>query len=237
MKTSGALMIAVALLVGVSVRAGSAAALSLTSQRLTPYRTCTITATPAGTTAVSDANVRQANPTTNFGATTTYVVSSAAAANQRIYVRFDLAVCSPAIASSAIVRLATLRLYVTAVPAVCRTLDLFPATVAWTEAAITWNNEPFGAAINNPPTASRTGSVTVGTPVGCVNQAAGAYITGATVTTDVAAFVAGGSTNLGWMIRDDAEGSATTRSETFSAKDLGTIAQAPQLVVTYVVVP
>jgi hypothetical protein len=39
------------------------------------------------------------------------------------------------------------------------------------------------------------------------------------------------------MIRDDAEGSSTTRTTTFSTKNLGTLAQAPQLVVTYVTAP
>ena len=50
---------------------GSAASLNLSSQLLTPYRTCTISATPATTTAVADANVRQGSATTNFGAVTT----------------------------------------------------------------------------------------------------------------------------------------------------------------------
>ena len=53
----------------------------------------------------------------------------------------------------------------------------------------------------------------------------------------MATFVSGASTNLGWMIRDDTEGSATTRTSTFAAKELGTVAQEPQLVVTYVTVP
>ena len=57
------------------------------------------------------------------------------------------------------------------------------------------------------------------------------------MTTDVASFVSGGSSNLGWMIRDDVEGSTTTRTSTFAAKELGTVAQEPQLVVTYVTVP
>jgi hypothetical protein len=236
-RTRTAAILVAAMLMGSTVRLGSAAALSVTSQRLTPYRTCTITATPAGTTGVSDANVRQAAPATNFGGTASYAVSSGTGVNQRIYIRFDLTVCSPAIGASAIVRLATLRLYVTTMSAVCRTLDLFPSTAAWTEGLITWNNEPFGTAINNPPTASRTGSFTVGTAAGCVNQNTGAYVTGATATSDVASFVAGGATNFGWMIRDDVENSATGRTESFSTKDLGTVAQAPQLVVTYVVVP
>ena len=225
------------LVVGSGLWAGSAASLSLTSQNLTPYQTCTLTATPATTTAVIDASVRQGSAGTNFGTSTTNNVASGSGANRRLYVRFDLAQCSPAIPSSAILRLATMRQYLTAVPAVCRTVDIFPVLASWTESGITWTNQPFGAAINNPPTASRTGSFTVGTPAGCQNQATGVYSVGATVTTDVASFVSGGATNFGWMLRDDVEGSGTTRTITMSAKNLGTVAQAPQLVVTYVTVP
>ena len=232
-----ALALAMGLLGGISLIRGAAASLSLASQAFTPYRTCTVTATPATTTAEIDATVRQGSAATNFGAITTLTVSSGSGINQRIYLKFDLTVCSPAIPASAVVRLATLRLFMTAVPAACRTLDLFPATVAWTETAITWNNQPFGTTINNPATGSRTGSFSVGTPVGCQNQTTGSYIAGGTVTSDVASLVSGGSTNLGWMIRDDAEGAATTRTATFSAKELGTVAQEPQLVITYVTVP
>lgn len=229
--------IAVGLLAGGSLSVGSAASVSLTSQKLTPYRTCTLTATPATTTVVADSTVRQGSASANFGTLASITVSSANGANQRVYLKFSLTSCSPAIPASAIVRLATLRLYVTAIAAGCRTLDIYPATVAWTEAAITWNDQPFGTTINNPATGSRTGTFDVGTAGSCQNQGTGAYVTGATVTSNVASFVSGGSTNLGWMIRDDTEGSGTTRTTTFAAKDLGTVAQAPQLVITYVVVP
>jgi hypothetical protein len=232
---------AAALLVGVLIGAGfvtgRAASISLTSQALTPYRTCTLTATPATATVETDTTARQGSATSNFGTLTTLTVSSASAANQRTYLRFDLTRCSPAIPATAIIRLATLRLFVSALPAVCRTVDLFRSTATWTEAGLTWNNQPFGAAINNPATASRTGTFDVGTPVGCQNRTANAYVVGGTVTTDVAAFVAGSSTNFGWMLRDDAEGSATARTTTFSAKNLGTAAQGPQLVITYVAFP
>jgi hypothetical protein len=57
------------------------------------------------------------------------------------------------------------------------------------------------------------------------------------VTADVSSFVAGTASNFGWMLRDDVEGSATAYTETFSAKNLGTASQAPQLVITYVSVP
>jgi hypothetical protein len=229
------LVLALTAVVGTS--SASAASLTLTSQALTPYRTCTITATPATTTGVADATVRQGSATSNFGTLTSTNVSSGSGINQRAYLRFDLTTCIPAIPTSAVVRLATLRLYLTAVPAACRTIDAFAATASWTETGITWNNQPFGTTINNPPSASRSGSFTVGTPAGCQNQATGAYLVGGTVTSDVAAFVASSATNFGWMLRDDAEGSATTRTVTFSSKELATVGQAPQLVVTYVTVP
>jgi hypothetical protein len=224
------------LLAGMSLSLGAAAHLNLTSLAFTPYRTCTITATPATTPSVIDATVRQGSATSNFGTATTSTVASGSGVNRRLYLKFDLTQCSPAVPASVLIRLATVRLYLTALPTVCRTLDLFAVTAAWTETAITWNNQPFGTAINNPPTASRSGSFSVGNPVGCQNLATG-YVSGATVTSDVASFVSGGNTNLGWMIRDDAEGSTTISTATFSAKELGTVAQEPQLVVTYVTVP
>jgi hypothetical protein len=224
-------------LLGAAMVSGFAAGLTLTSQNFTPYQTCTITATPATTTAVVDTTARQGSATSNFGTLAALTVSSGSGINQRVYLKFDLTVCSPAIAASATVRLATLRLYMTAAPVVCRVLDLYPVTATWGETTLTWNNQPFGTTINNPATGSRTGTFSVGTPAGCQNQSTGAYVTGGTVTSDVAMFVAGSSTNFGWMIRDDTEGSATTRTVTFSSKELGTMAQEPQLVITYVTVP
>ncbi len=199
--------------------------------------TCVLTAATTTTTVVSDAEVRQSNGNTNYGTATSLTVTSSGSANRRIYVSFDLTACSPAIPSGATIRLATLRLFATALPGACRTLDLFRVTAAWTEAAVTWNNQPFGTTINNPATASRSGSFDVGTPAGCQNRTTAAYVAGAGVTADVAVFVAGSATNRGWMIRDDVEGSATARTATFASKQLGTLARAPQLIVTYVAGP
>ena len=235
-NSAGVLLVAAAIVV-VALAPASAANLNLASQLLTPYRTCTITATPSSTTAVTDASVRQATPTTNFGTVTTNNVATAAAANRRLYLFFDLAQCSPVIPSSAVVRLATLRMYVSALPANCRTIDLFRVTASWAEGTITWNNQPFGTTLNNPASAGAVDSFTAGTPAGCQNLTNNAYIVGANPTADVAAFVAGTATNFGWMLRDDVENSATAYTLTFSAKNLGTLAQAPQLIVTYVTVP
>jgi hypothetical protein len=124
---------------------------------------------------------------------------------------------------------------VTVLPGNCRAIDIFRVSAAWTESTITWNNQPFGATINNPVSTSRTDSFDVGTPGGCENKVAG-YASGASVTADVAAF-ATGTTNYGWMLRDDSEGSTVARTSTFSAKELASLSQAPQLVVTYVTTP
>jgi hypothetical protein len=238
-RLRGALLIAALAMgagVGLTAATGSAASLPISSAALTPYRTCVLTATPTTTSVVADTEVRQATPTSNFGTTTVVTITSSGSANRRAYLRFDLTKCTPAIPATAIVRLATLRLYATALPAACRTLDIFAATAAWTETGVTWSSQPPGASVNNPPTSSRSGSFDAGTPVGCQNRTAGAYVVGATVTADMARFVAGSATNFGWLIRDDTEGSATARTVTFSSKDLGTFAQVPQLIVTYVVV-
>lgn len=229
-------VVAACLCLGASISVGSANSLSVSSQSLTPYRTCTLTATPTTTTVVVDTTARQRNPTTTSGALSTLAVSSSGAVNQRVYVQFDLTQCSPAIPTNTIVRLATLRLYATGLPTLCRTIDLFPATTAWTEGALTWNNQPFGTTLNSPASGSRTGTFDIGTPAGCQNLAAG-YIVGGTVTSDVASFVSGGATNLGWMLRDDVEAAATAQTSTFASKDAGVVAQAPQLVITYVTVP
>ena len=229
-------LVAVAVAVGGTLP-GNAAGLLLSARGLTEYRTCTIVGTPAGTPSVLDASVRQASPGSNVGTATTNHVAAASGANRRLYIRFDLSICSPAIPASATIRLATLRLFVSTLPSACRTIDIFRVTSAWTESAITWTNQPFGTATNNPPGALATDTFTIGTPVGCQNRSSSVYITGANPTADVSAFVAGGATNLGWMLRDDAEGSATARTETISAKEMGTVLQAPQLVVTWVAAP
>jgi hypothetical protein len=223
-------------LVPLSTATVYAAQLALSSQAFTPYQTCTVTATPSTTTNEIDAYVRQDQAANNFGAAATLSVESSALANRRTYLQFLLSACPRAIPSGATVRLATLRLYATALPAACRTQDVFAVGSAWTETGVTWNNQPFGTAINNPPTASRTASFNVGTPAGCQFPNANTYVS-ATVTSDVQAFVNGGKTNLGWMIRDDGEGSAITYVVTYTAKNGGTLAQAPQLVITYVDVP
>jgi hypothetical protein len=211
-----------------------AASLSLTSANLTIYRTCVITANPTTSTAESDAMVLEDDATGNYGTSNTMEVSSdqTNGANHRSYLRFDLTKCSPAIASTANVKIATLRVYASTIPGACRTQDLFRTTAAWTETgagSITWSNQPFGTTLNNPPQAQRSAFVTVGTGA-CTYNAVG--YAAWTVTADVQAWVSG-TTNNGWMIRDDVEDSSTPRTVIYSTNNLNTLSQAPQLVVNY----
>jgi len=58
----GALLIGLG--AGLSASGGFAASLTASSEALTPYRTCVVTATPSSTTLVIDAVVGQSNPNT-----------------------------------------------------------------------------------------------------------------------------------------------------------------------------
>jgi hypothetical protein len=185
---------------------------------------------------VIDAGASEATPTTTLGTATSFDIATKSGANGRAYLKFSLSGCSPSIPSSASVRAATMRIYASAMQPGCQTIDLFRVTSSWTETALTWNNQPFGTAVNNPATGSRTASFDVGSSAGCANSSVG-YIAGVDVSSDIAAFVAGSATNNGWMLRNDSESSSPSRTVTFSAKDLGTLAQAPQLIVTYVTTP
>src|SRR5438105_2776921 len=111
-----------------------------------------------------------------------------------------------------------------------RTEDVFKVTSSWTEAGITWNHQPFGTSVNNPPTGSRTSSINVGSSP-CQNSTNNTYVSGWDVAVDVQAFVNGSSSNFGWMIRDDTENSATARTATFATKNANVLLASPQLVI------
>lgn len=214
------------------VGVASGAGLTVSSNKLAAYATCTLSGSVGSTSSMQDSYVDENAPTTNNGSAGTIQSQSRNTRNRRPYVIFDFTRCSPNVPSAAIVTNASLRLYATALPVTCRTQDVFRVTASWTENTITWNNQPFGTATNNPPTSSRTDGVTVGTGVGCTFATAG-YVSW-NVTSDAATFVAGTSTNNGWMIRDDAENATGLGSSvTFTSSDGASVPQAPQLIVTY----
>ena len=213
---------------------GNASTLPVSSRNLVVYMTCTLSGTTGTSASELDSYIDENTPTSNYGGATTMNSESRNNRDRRSYVSFDLTTCAPNVPSSATVTSATLRLWVTAMPAAaCRIEDVFAVSSAWTESAITWNNQPFGTAINNPASGTRTDSVTVGGGGGCTIGSVGQYVPW-NVTANVASFVSGSSSNFGWMIRDDVEGaSGSGFTVTFSTSDAGSIPQAPQLIVTY----
>jgi hypothetical protein len=226
-------LVAILIVLGLTSGPVLGAALSVTSSSLTTFRTCTLTPLTALSNVGTDSTVDEASPTTALGTSTSLTVTSRSSSrNARVYLRFDLTRCNPAIPSSAIINAANLRMVPMAVATACRTYDVFRVTASWSETTITWNNQPFGTTLNNPPTASRTTSNAVGAAP-CTNTSTNVYTSRWNVTSDVATFVAGTQTNFGWMIRDDAESeSSTARTTSFYSRDIGSIASA-QLIVDY----
>lgn len=215
---------------GLSCVPAGASQLTVSSQALTTFRSCVLTPVTSSSTVALDSSVDQNVPNTNQGTATSLTVKSHSSRNVRTYVRFDLTRCAPAIPSTATVTSSTLRAIPSALANQCRTYDVFRVNSSWVETSVTWNNQPFGTSINNPPTASRTSSINVGTAP-CQNSTINQYVSGWNVTTDVQAFMTG-TANNGWMIRDDVENSGTARTSIFYAKNANTIA-APQLIVNY----
>ena len=213
---------------------GYASSLTVASTNLTVYATCTLSGTTGASASVKDSYVDENAPTTTNGSAATMNSQSRNNRNRRSYISFDLTTCAPSIPSSAIVTGATLRLWVTAVPvATCRIEDVFAVTSAWTQSAITWNNQPFGTAINSPASGARTDSITIGSGAGCTDRLCRA-VRSVERDHERGELRLGERDELGWMIRDDAEGAnGLGFTVTFSTSDAASVPQAPQLVVTY----
>lgn len=171
-------------------------------------------ASPGGSTvgASADTTGYQQNPTTLYGTSVDTGVGSGSAANGRVLVRFSL----PVLGAHCVITGATLRLYAHT-PQSGRTIDVYrvdPAAPAWTEAATTWNNQP----------------VTTGTAVGTASLASAGWQQW-TVTSMVNSHYAG--TNSGFLLRDRTEGSGTPFWQLYAARENGTVANRPQLVLTW----
>jgi hypothetical protein len=195
-----------------------AATLGVSSTKLTvstyassiPASTCTLSAADA------DSYVNQSSAASNFGTVTNLDVRSASgSANRRTFVQFLLTSCS--IPANSLVTAATLKLYMYTAPTATRTYEARRVTGAWTETGVTWTNQPAVAG-------SATATVTTGTTANVTLSW--------DVTSDVQAYV-DGTSNLGWRIADQTEGSATARLGQFRSAEYGTAAQRPILDITY----
>ena len=164
----------------------------------------------------ADATVDQDNPTTKNGSDSDLrVVSKSTDNNQRTYVKFDLST----IPSGATVTSATLGLYAKSVPSSARTYGAHKVTATWTEGVINWNNQPIF-------NAGATATTSIDSP----NNVFKSW----NVTTDVASFVSGASTNNGWVIKDGTENSSSQKKAEFKAREHeGNVSELPKLTINY----
>jgi hypothetical protein len=225
------LIAAVAVLSGAGwVVFGSAATLPVTPRNASAFRTCVLTGYPTATTVMFDTWADENSPTSRKATGDTLQVQSNTGRNNRPFLRFDLQTkCVPAIASTATVKKATLRLTLNGAPSASRTYNVNrvtgpcpeAATTCWTETSLTWNNQPAVAASPTATLALTSSSTT--------NQ----YYA-FDVTADVVAMIAGTVSNYGWRIADSAEGNVPSVIATFKSKDASSnAAGAPELVVVY----
>ena len=190
----------------------AASSLTVTSQHVGAVA-LPVTITTTSLTSVADTGANQASPNTNTGTATTMLVASAALANQRSFVRFDLS----AIPATARVQSATLQLTMSTAPAATRTYEVDKVNATWSETTLTWATMPAAAAA--------TATVATGTTSG-VNLTWN-------VTVDAMTFVANSATNFGWQIKDSTESSAIARTATFRTREWTTPTQRPTLTVIY----
>lgn len=177
---------------------------------------CTAAPPPPGTCAVvsaaadTDSWVNKADPTKNNGTDSVLKVTSKAPANDtRALIRFAL----PTAPAGCQVGDADLKLRSSG-PA-GRTIEMLQAAGAWTEAGVTWANQP----------------ATTGT------AATAASGTG-TITWDVTGQVQAmyGGTNNGFLVRDAAEGSPAGPEQQYNSREK-VADNPPELVVTFVQCP
>ena len=156
-------------------------------------------------TASEDSNTQEDNPNSNHGSNNSLWVKSDNSKVRRSYVKFPL----PAIPGGCTVTSAVLRLYVRTGPQP-RTLAVYRAGAAWTEAGITWNNQPPA----------------VGTAVSA-NYTAPGWLQW-TVTNHVNALYAG--SDFGLTVQDANEGVGTDH-EDINSTEAGS--NHPELTVTW----
>jgi hypothetical protein len=194
---------------------GLAASVGVSSAKLTAYSAAiTIPASSCSLTSTADAYAYLFSANTNFGTGTTMFVQDRTGRHQRSFAQFDVASCVP---GNALVVSASLGLYLVTAPASNRTYNANRVTASWVETTMTWNNQP---AVNGAATAT----VATGTTNGVTLTW--------NITGDVQLY-ADGTSNFGWRIADAAEGANNNRQGTFRTRETGTVAQRPNLAITY----
>lgn len=168
-------------------------------------------ASPGGTTlgVTNDTYVSEQSPATVHGGPTLNV-SSGAGLHAHTYLRFTM----PALQPHCTITAATLRLYATSSQGP-GTIDVHRASTTWSSATATWN-----MASRPAPAGTR-----VGAPAG------GTGWHQWTVTTLVQELYAG--PDHGFLLKDRADNANPTRATVYESLDSATVANRPQLVLTW----
>ena len=164
-------------------------------------------------TSVADSEVREQQPTTNYGTQAAMNVTAWTSKNRRSFTKFDLSSIPP---GNEVLK-AELRLCATSVPGSTKTYDAHKVTAGWAEGTINWNNQPAVAA-------SPTDSVTTPASPGCM--------TWPLMKTDVGDWVVG-FTNDGWRVKDSVENNPKNISTFRTREDTAVPSDRPSLYVVY----
>jgi hypothetical protein len=197
---------------------GLGASLPVTSAYLTTSSKSYAAAVTCTLSAAADTYADKLLANSNFGTATTVNISPNSVTTERAFLRFNLGSCSPAIPSDALIQSANVKLTVAALTTATRTVQLRTASASWTEAGLTWNNQPAASS-------SVTSSLSVPAAT-----AAGTVLTW-TAGSDVQAFVGGSASNFGWRLSDSAEGTALPITLSLSSREASS--GQPQLVIVY----
>ncbi len=161
----------------------------------------------------ADSYVNQASAGTNYGSGVTMSVQSRLSQAQRTLVMFDLS----GIPEDSVVNSATLELYASSAPTTGLTLNVHRITATWTEAAVTWTNQP---AYNSTVDASLAGGTTTGWKMWNI----------ASLVQD---WVDGTSDNYGLIVKGSVENDKTAVTYAFASKENGTSENRPILRINY----
>jgi hypothetical protein len=204
MLAIAALVLAVAATTGVTLGAFSSPTSNAGNSFTAAATFCPSTGSQT-VTASEDSNTQEDNANSNHGSNNSLWVKSDNGKVRRVFVKFPL----PAIPGGCTVTSAVLRLYVRTGPQ-ARTLAVYRPDADWTEATITWNNQPAAA----------------GTAV-TTNYTAPGWVQW-TVTNHVTALYAG--SNFGLTVQDANEGVGTDQ-EDINSTEAGS--NHPELTVTW----
>ncbi|MGH9036646.1 MAG: DNRLRE domain-containing protein [Acidimicrobiia bacterium] len=228
-RRSGLLLLLPLAVAALVMALASATSLTVAPVKANAFRVCALSGYPGTTTAVFDTYIDEEKKTKNFGTQTTVVVGSRSSTAKAAFLRFDLTKCSPAIATTAVIKQATLRLFITAQSASSRAYGAYRVdgascpeglSTCWGEDSLTYNNRPSALS-------TATASVTIATGSANNNK----YYAW-DVTADVVKIVAGTAANYGWRISDPTVNSGSGDAN-FTSAEPANAPQSPRLVVVY----